>query len=102
MYSSILLVDAVSSARLATAEVLARHMFGSLLRVQRAISARDASSGPVVQELGLAVPASNTVAEIEPGSCDMVISLSEAAIIPAWTSGVARLHWTSVEPVGPG
>ena len=92
-----------NSGRSQLAEGLTRALLGDRLRVQSAGSAPKAISPHAIaalRELGIDISGqrAKAVAEIEPGSVDLVITLCADEVCPVGLAGVRRLHWPVEDP----
>jgi arsenate reductase len=100
---SVLFLCVANSARSQMAEGLTRALLGHRLTVQSAGSAPTAVSPHAVaalHELGIDIAGqrSKSVAEIDPGSIDLVITLCADEVCPVGLTGVRRLHWPVEDP----
>jgi arsenate reductase len=85
------------------AEGLARAHFGDSVRVQSAGSRPTAVSPLAIAalaEVGIDISGqrSKSVAEIEPGSVDLVVTLCADEVCPVFPRRVKRLHWPLPDP----
>lgn len=100
--TSILFLCVANSARSQMAEGLAREMFPAF-RIQSAGS-RPSRVNPyaieVLAELGIDASAhsSKSVADIDPASVDLVITLCAEEVCPAFLGRAKRLHWPIPDP----
>jgi arsenate reductase len=85
------------------AEGLARHRFGSALRVQSAGS-QPSTVNPyaleVMREVGidLSTHHSKSVDTIDPASVDTVVTLCAEEVCPVFLGKATRLHWPIPDP----
>jgi arsenate reductase (thioredoxin) len=102
-FNTILFLCVANSARSQLAEALARDLFGDTIRVQSAGSAPSRVNPlavEVMRELGIDMSAhsSKSVADIDPDSVDLVITLCAEEVCPAFLSSAQRLHWPLRDP----
>ena len=99
----VLFLCVANSARSQMAEGLARELFGDRARIQSAGS-EPTRVNPyaieVMREVGadLASHASKSVADIDPASVDIVITLCAEEVCPAYLGKARRLHWPIPDP----
>jgi arsenate reductase len=95
-----------NSARSQLAEHLARHRFGPSARVQSGGS-RPGTPHPfaleVLQELGIDITGatSRSVADVDPATVDLVITLCREEVCPIFLSQAEKLHWPFDDPALP-
>ena len=103
MTPGILFLCVANSARSQLAEGLARALFGDRARIQSAGS-QPSRVNPyaieVMREIGLdlASHSSKSVAEIDPATVDIVITLCAEEVCPAYLGKARRLHWPIPDP----
>jgi arsenate reductase len=103
MSTSLLFLCVANSARSQMAEGLARAMFRNLTRVQSAGS-RPTRVNPnavtVMREVGIDITGhhSKSVADIDPSTVDLVITLCAEELCPIWPARIERLHWGLPDP----
>lgn len=100
---SLLFLCVANSARSQMAEGLARHRFGSTIRVQSAGSSPAGVNPNAVQamaELGISLDdqRSKSVDDIDPNSVDTVITLCAEEVCPVWLGRAQRHHWPIDDP----
>jgi arsenate reductase len=100
---NLLFLCVANSARSQMAEGLARHLLGPGVTVQSAGSAPSRVNPMAVEvmaELGidLGTHRSKSVADIDPASVDVVITLCEEEVCPAFLGQAERLHWPVPDP----
>lgn len=99
----ILFLCVANSARSQMAEGLAKYYFGSNLTVQSAGS-KPSKVNPlaiqVMNEIGIDISKhrSKSVAEIDPNSVDVVITLCAEEVCPVFLGKAERLHWSLIDP----
>lgn len=99
----VLFLCVANSARSQMAEGLARRRFGDRARVQSAGS-RPTRVNPhaiaAMREVGvdLAAHHSKLVDAIDPATVDVVVTLCEEEVCPAFLGRVRRLHWPTPDP----
>jgi len=102
-FESVLFLCVANSARSQMAEGLARHIFGDAVRVQSAGS-QPSRVNPfamrAMAEVGidLSTHSSKSVANIDPDSVDLVITLCAEEVCPVFLSRAPRLHWPLEDP----
>ena len=102
----VLFLCVANSARSQLAEALARHRFGPRIRVQSAGS-QPSRVNPVAIEVlaehGLSASGqhSKSVAEIDPATVGLVITLCAEEVCPVFLADVPRLHWPIPDPAPP-
>ena len=99
---SILFLCVANSARSQLGEGLARHLFPGL-RIQSAGSLPSRVNPyaiEVLAEMGIDASAhtSKSVAEIDPATVDLVITLCAEEVCPAFLGKAERLHWPITDP----
>jgi arsenate reductase len=100
---NLLFLCVANSARSQMAEGLARHRFGSSMRVQSAGS-EPGQVNPyaieVMRELGidLGTHTSKSVETIDPATVDTVITLCAEEVCPLFLGKAQRLHWPLPDP----
>jgi arsenate reductase len=102
-FQSVLFLCVANSARSQMAEGLARAHFGDAVRVQSAGSAPSRVNPFAVRamaELGIDISShtSTSVAEVDPASVDLVITLCAEEVCPVVLSNARRLHWPLSDP----
>ncbi len=101
--SSILFLCVANSARSQMAEGLARHLLGSRVTVQSAGS-KPTRVNPyaieVMAELGISLDShsSKAVAEVDPSTVGLVITLCAEEVCPLFLGSAKRLHWPIADP----
>jgi arsenate reductase len=104
--TSILFLCVANSARSQLGEGLARRLFPGF-RIQSAGS-RPSRVNPfaieALAELGIDASghASKAVADIDPATVDLVITLCAEEVCPVFLGGVTRLHWPLADPAQTG
>lgn len=99
----LLFLCVANSARSQMAEGLARAHFGEAVRVQSAGSRPTAVSPLAVAALAevgidIARQRSKSVAEIDPATVDLVVSLCAEEVCPVFPKRVRHLHWPLPDP----
>lgn len=100
---SILFLCVANSARSQLAEALCRARFGDRVQVQSAGS-RPSTVHPyalqVLAEVGIdaAAQTSKSVLSIDPATVDLVITLCQEEVCPAFLGRAARWHWPIADP----
>lgn len=100
---SVLFLCVANAARSQMAEALARARWGARVRVQSAGS-RPSRVHPCAIEvmaergLDLAAHASKSVADIDPASVDLVVTLCAEEVCPLLLGAATRLHWPIDDP----
>jgi arsenate reductase len=99
----LLFLCVANSARSQMAEGLARARFGASVTVQSAGSSPrhvNAYAVRAMAELGvdLTAHASKSVADIDPATVDLVVTLCAEEVCPAFLSPARRLHWPFPDP----
>lgn len=99
----ILFLCVANSARSQMAEGLARKQLGDTVRISSAGSAPTRVNPYAIRamaELGISLDhhASTSVAEIDPGGIDLVITLCAEEVCPVVFADVERLHWPLPDP----
>lgn len=99
----ILFLCVANSARSQMAEGLARAHFGERARVQSAGSKPSVVSPLAVTalaEIGIDIrlQRSKSVAEIDPASVDLVVTLCKEEVCPVFPKRVRKLHWPLPDP----
>jgi arsenate reductase (thioredoxin) len=102
-FKSVLFLCVANSARSQMAEGLARHIFGDTVRVQSAGSEPSRVNPFAIRamaELGidLSTHSSKSVANIDPDSVDLVITLCAEEVCPVFLSRAPRMHWPLENP----
>jgi len=102
-FSSILFLCVANSARSQMAEGLARRRFGDAVTVQSAGSAPSRVNPFAVQalnEVGIEAGSlwSKDVADIDPGSVDLVVTLCAEESCPVFLGTARRLSWAMPDP----
>lgn len=102
---SILFLCVANSARSQLAEGVARHLFGSTIRVQSAGSKPSQVRPEAIQvlaELGIDISGhhSKSVETIPAESVDTVITLCAEEVCPVFLGRATRLHWGLPDPAG--
>jgi arsenate reductase len=100
---NLLFLCVANSARSQMAEGLARHLLPPSVTVQSAGSTPTRVNPVAVEvmaELGidLAAHRSKSVADIDPASVDVVITLCAEEVCPAFLGAAERLHWPFPDP----
>jgi arsenate reductase len=101
--SSILFLCVANSARSQMAEGLARHILGSRVAVQSAGS-KPTRVNPyaieVMAELGISLESqsSKAVADVDPTTVGLVITLCAEEVCPLFLGSARRLHWPIADP----
>jgi thioredoxin type arsenate reductase len=99
----VLFLCVANSARSQMAEGLARAHFGEAIRIQSAGSRPTAVSPLAVAALAevgidIAGQTSKSVAEIDPDSVDLVVTLCADEVCPVLPKRVKKLHWPLPDP----
>ena len=105
--TGLLFLCVANSARSQMAEGLARARLGGRVRVQSAGSAPSRVSPHAVEvmaELGIDLTShtSKSVADIDPATVDVVVTLCAEEVCPVFLGHVRRLHWPIDDPAAPG
>ncbi len=100
---NLLFLCVANSARSQMAEGLARHLLPPSVTVQSAGSTPTRVNPVAVEvmaELGidLAAHRSKSVADIDPASVDVVVTLCAEEVCPAFLGAAERLHWPFPDP----
>lgn len=100
---NILFLCVANSSRSQMAEGLARFIFGNLAQVQSAGSEPTSVNPFAIQvmaelEVDISSQYSKAVSVIDPSKVDIVITLCEEEVCPAFLGGVRRLHWGLRDP----
>jgi len=100
---NILFLCVANSARSQIAEGLAKKLFGTKHRVQSAGSKPTHVSQHAIEvlkeiEIDIARQTSKSVEEIDPKSVDLVITLCEEEVCPAFLGSAKRIHWPLPDP----
>jgi len=103
----LLFLCVANSARSQMAEGLARAHFGDAVRVQSAGSCPAAVSPLAIAALAevgidIAGQRSKSVADIDPATVDLVVTLCAEEVCPVFPKRVKRLHWPLPDPVSSG
>jgi arsenate reductase len=99
----LLFLCVANSARSQMAEGLARAHFGDAVRVQSAGS-RPTAVNPLaaaaLAEVGIDIAGqwSKSVADIDPASVDLVVTLCAEEVCPVFPKRVKKLHWPLPDP----
>lgn len=102
-YTSVLFLCVANSARSQMAEGWARHLLAPEVRVQSAGSVPtrvNPLAVAVMAEVGvdLSEHTSKSVADVDPQSVDLVITLCAEEVCPVFLSSARRLHWPLQDP----
>ena len=100
---NVLFLCVANSARSQMAEGLARRLLGPGVTVQSAGSAPSRVNPVALEVMGemgidLATHRSKSVADIDPASVDVVITLCAEEVCPAFLGQAERLHWPFPDP----
>ena len=101
----VLFLCVANSARSQMAEGLARARLGPRARVQSAGSSPSRvhpDAVAVMAEVGIDLGShhSKSVADLDPESVDLVVTLCAEEICPVFLGGARRLHWPLPDPAG--
>jgi len=107
MTAGVLFLCVANSARSQMAEGLARHRFGDRVRVQSAGSEPSEVNPFAIEALreeGIDAVGqrSKSVETIDPKTVDLVITLCEEEVCPAFLGEAKRLHWPLPDPAHVG
>ncbi len=100
---SILFLCVANSARSQMAEGLARHLVGDRVHVQSAGSSPTRVNPYAIRamrelDIDITGHASESVADVDPTSVDLVITLCAEEVCPAFLGKADRLHWPLQDP----
>ncbi len=99
----LLFLCVANSARSQMAEGIARHLFGKRASVQSAGSAPtrvnpNAIAALAELDIDISGHTSTAVADVDPGSVDLVITLCVEEVCPVFPGRVERLYWPLPDP----
>ncbi len=102
-FDSILFLCVANSARSQMAEALARHRFGSSVRIQSAGSEPSQVNPLAIRALDAVGVSSRghtskNVQTIEPNSVDLVITLCAEEVCPVFLGNARRMNWAMPDP----
>ncbi|MBP6633684.1 MAG: VOC family protein [Kofleriaceae bacterium] len=102
-FDRVLFLCVANSARSQMAEGLARQLLGPAVTVQSAGSAPSRVNPwaiDVMAELGIDLTThhSKSVADVDPDSVDLVITLCAEEVCPAFLGKATRMHWPLLDP----
>ena len=105
-FNHILFLCVANSARSQMAEGLARAAFGDAVTVRSAGSQPSRVNPFAIEamaelDIDLSAHASTSVADVDPNSVDLVITLCAEEVCPAFLGDAQRLHWPLQDPDRP-